>query len=155
MILSTKASVLIDVDPKQVDVTDMPIIALKPSTKSDLWLIDLQNSLLNGCTNALWKGKSHLRQNDPFMIVQRAATRSDGPCDGMHAHGLRRFICEPWRKISWSIGHPRTNTSRLFRSLAKGNMIKVTCIPIKTWTIGCYQLFLEWLPIEEFLKEPA
>ena len=66
MILSTKASVLIDVDPKQVDVTDMPIIALKPSTKSDLWLIDLQNSLLNGCTNALWKGKSLFETKRPL-----------------------------------------------------------------------------------------
>lgn len=60
MIACSFYGVVSDVKPKQIDVTYVPIFALKRLAKRDFRLVNLEHTTFHVCNNRLRKGETHL-----------------------------------------------------------------------------------------------
>ena len=63
-----KMSIFSNVNPKQIDVADVPVVALQNLAKRHLRLLDLEDAPLNTRFNRFGKSIAHLGEHNTLMI---------------------------------------------------------------------------------------
>ena len=130
-----------NVQPKQIDVAHMPIVALQSLAERNLWLVHLKNPALDVSYNGGWIGKPHLLQHHA-LVVSDCIGSFECPSDRVRAYRGLSVRLQPAREIALPVGHPRTNATGLVGIGAVGQRFEIGGVEIKPGRIRDHQLFL-------------
>ena len=151
--------ILVHIDPKQVDVARVPIVALKPSSAQHMRLGNPEHTLrANFGGDGSRLRKPERGANDAQMCIAMRTPRLGGPGHRIHAQHRSRMACrglgcDPRGEVPLAIRHPGAQATGVLGRAAKCQRVEFVRVHVHAREVGCNQLGLEGRPVEKLLKK--